>query len=226
MRAVQLETPRWLGFGAVVRRKGGAHPVPRSTAAGVPRYYGTREEDSCGAPAHGGSRLRDLRTHRPGRSRPLLAARGNPGTLSIDLKAELRWGLAAQVLLAGFHHPGDCAHPSLGKASRAPLRAVLAPGRGTWKNRPARRSCAPANWYGWKVAAHPALAEAPKDQEVGALSHGRAWARLLAEVRELDVMACPRVSRISAIAVTVDPAQIRETITCLQRHGRGLPSLG
>jgi hypothetical protein len=50
--------------------------------------------------------------------------------------------------------------------------------------------------------------------------------RLLAKVHEPDVMACPRYgSRMSVIAVIVDPAEIRTIIGCLQRHGRGPPPL-
>ncbi len=70
-----------------------------------------------------------------------------------------------------------------------------------------------ANWYGRKASADPALPDAPKDQEVGALSRRKAWARLLAKVHELDVMACPRCgSRMAVLAVIVDPAQIRKII--------------
>jgi DNA-directed RNA polymerase subunit RPC12/RpoP len=50
-----------------------------------------------------------------------------------------------------------------------------------------------------------------KDQQVDALSRQKAWARLLAKVHELDVMACPRCgSRMAVIAVFTDPAQIRK----------------
>ena len=99
-------------------------------------------------------------------------------------------------------------------------------GRGTWKDRPALRSRAPENWYGRKASADPTLPDAPKDQEVGARSRRKAWARLLAKVHELDVMACPRCgSRMSAIAVIVDPGKIRKIIACLDRHGRSPPPL-
>jgi hypothetical protein len=59
-------------------------------------------------------------------------------------------------------------------------------GRGTWKDRPALRLHAPANWYGRKTADDPVLPDAPKDQaqggplhrQVGVLSRRKAWARL------------------------------------------------
>ena len=107
-------------------------------------------------------------------------------------------------------------------------------GRGTWKDRPALRSRAPANWYGRQAADDSPLPDAPKDQaqggplhrQVGVLSRRKAWARLLAKVHELDVMACPRCgSRMAVLAVIVDPAQIRKIIACMERHGRGPPSL-
>jgi DNA-directed RNA polymerase subunit RPC12/RpoP len=89
--------------------------------------------------------------------------------------------------------------------------------------------------------------DTPKDREVDALSRRNAWARLLAKVHELDVMACPRcgsrmwviaairpsgvrreegsVSPPSAGYVVTDPAQIRKIIACLDRHGRGPPPM-
>ena len=46
--------------------------------------------------------------------------------------------------------------------------------------------------------------------------------RLLAKVYELDVMACPNCgSRMSVIALILDPAEIRKIIACLSRHVRG-----
>ena len=108
-------------------------------------------------------------------------------------------------------------------------------GRGTWKDhplggalrRPALRSRAPASWYGRTASAEPTLSGAANDNEVDALCRRRAWARLLAKVHELDVMACPRCGfRMSVIAVITEPAQIRRIITCLDRHGRGPPPSG
>ena len=100
-------------------------------------------------------------------------------------------------------------------------------GRGTWNRHPALRMRAPTGWYGRRAAADPSPSDTLKDHEVDALSRRKAWARLLAKVHELDVMACPRCgSRMSVIAVIVDPAQIRKIIDCLNRHGRGPPPLG
>jgi hypothetical protein len=100
-------------------------------------------------------------------------------------------------------------------------------GRGTWKDRSALRSRAPANWYGRKSAADPAPSNTAKDREVDALSRRRAWARLLAKVHAIDVLACPKcASRMAVVAVITDPVQIRNIIDCLQRHGRGPPPLG
>jgi hypothetical protein len=99
-------------------------------------------------------------------------------------------------------------------------------GRGTWKNRPALYSRAPANWYGRNASAGSAACDTSKDLEVDVLSRRKAWARLLAKVHELDVMTCPRCgSRMAVIAVITDPAQIRKIIACLDRHGRGPPPL-
>jgi DNA-directed RNA polymerase subunit RPC12/RpoP len=68
---------------------------------------------------------------------------------------------------------------------------------------------------------------AQKDQHVSTLSSRKAWARLLAKVYELDIMACPRCgSRMAVIAVILDPAEIRKIIACLAKHGRGLPTVG
>jgi hypothetical protein len=100
-------------------------------------------------------------------------------------------------------------------------------GRGTWQEHPALRARAPASWYGRTASAEPALPGAANDHEVDALSRRRAWARLLAKVHAIDVLACPRCgSRMAVIAVITDPAQIRRIIDCLQRHGRGPPYPG
>jgi len=100
-------------------------------------------------------------------------------------------------------------------------------GRGTWKDRSALPSHAPASWYGRKAAADPAPSHTPKDQEVDALCRRRAWARLLAKVHAIDVLACPRCgSRMAVIALITDPAQIRRIIDCLDRQGRGPPPVG
>jgi hypothetical protein len=57
-------------------------------------------------------------------------------------------------------------------------------------------------------------AEGPQHRRVDVLSCRKAWARLLAKVHELDIMACPRCgSRMSIIA-------------CLDRHGSGPPPQG
>jgi hypothetical protein len=100
-------------------------------------------------------------------------------------------------------------------------------GRGTWKSHAALLSRAPANWYGRKAAADPAPLDTTPDREVGALCRRSAWARLLAKVHAIDVLACPRCgSRMSVIAVITDPTQIRRIIDCLDRHGRGPPPPG
>jgi hypothetical protein len=90
-------------------------------------------------------------------------------------------------------------------------------GRGTWKDRPALRSRAPARWYGRTASAEPTLPGAANDHEVDALCRRRAWARLLAKVHAIDVLACPKCgSRMSVITVITDPAQIRRIIACLE----------
>ena len=77
--------------------------------------------------------------------------------------------------------------------------------RGTWKDRP-------------QVG--------PLHRHVSTPSSRKAWARLLAKVYELDVMACPQCgSRMAVIAVILDPAEIRKIINCLARNGRGPPTV-
>jgi hypothetical protein len=100
-------------------------------------------------------------------------------------------------------------------------------GRGTWKYRPALRARAPVSWYGRTASAEPALPGVAEGREVDALGRRKAWARLLAKVHAIDILACPRCgSRMSVVAVITDPAQIRRIIDCLDRHGRGPPPLG
>ncbi|MBE3038667.1 MAG: transposase [Chloroflexi bacterium] len=99
--------------------------------------------------------------------------------------------------------------------------------RGAWKDRPALRARAPQRWYGRQAVEPPTPTDASKDQEVGTPSSRKAWARLLAKVHELDVMACPNCrSRMAVIAVILNPAEIRKIIACLAKHGRGPPTVG
>ena len=99
--------------------------------------------------------------------------------------------------------------------------------RGTWKDRPALCTRAPVHWYGREAAEPPTPTGTPKDQHVSTTSSRKAWARLLAKVYELDIMACPQCGRrMEVIAVILDPAEIRKIINCLARHGRGPPTVG
>lgn len=100
-------------------------------------------------------------------------------------------------------------------------------GRGTWKSHAALSSRAPVSWYGRTASAEPALPGVAEKREVDALGRRRAWARLLAKVHAIDILACPRCgSRMSVIAVITEPAQIRRIIDHLERRGRGPPPLG
>ena len=83
------------------------------------------------------------------------------------------------------------------------------------------------HWYGRQAVESPTPTDAPKDQEVSTRSSRKAWARLLAKVYELDVLACPQCgSRMEVIAVILDPAEIHKIIACLAKHGRGPPTAG
>ena len=99
--------------------------------------------------------------------------------------------------------------------------------RGTWKDRPALCTRAPVHWYGRQAAEPPTPTDASKDQHVSTPSSKKAWARLLAKVYELDVMACPQCGRrMEVIAVILDAAEIRKLIACFAKHGRGPPTVG
>jgi hypothetical protein len=142
----------------------------------------------------------------------------------------------AQVILHIPPRSRPSAHPCVRPTSTVPgvgrhlvrrYGMYSSRGRGTWKDRLALSSRAPDNWYGRKAADDPALPDAPKDQEVGARSRRKAWARLLAKIHELDIMACPRCgSRMSVIAVILDPPQIRKSSACLERNSRSPPTEG
>jgi hypothetical protein len=55
----------------------------------------------------------------------------------------------------------------------------------------------------------PSAPDTPKDQEVDAFSRRKAWARLLAKVHALDIMACPcSGSRMSVIS-DIRPSGVR-----------------
>jgi hypothetical protein len=83
-------------------------------------------------------------------------------------------------------------------------------GHGTWKDRPQDRALrrpalgarAPASGYGRMASAEPTLPKATYDREVDALCSPSAWARRLAKVHAIDVLACPRCgSHMPVIAV-------------------------
>ena len=97
--------------------------------------------------------------------------------------------------------------------------------RGTWKDRPAPNSRAPAGWYGRKQAQAPVSTDAGGDQEVSSAFRRRAWARLLSKIYEVDPFRCPVcASTMSVIAVILDPAEIGKIIACLAKKGRGPPT--
>jgi len=50
----------------------------------------------------------------------------------------------------------------------------------------------------------------PLHRQVGVLSRRKAWARLLAKVHELDIMACPRCgSSRKAVLAVIRPLGVR-----------------
>ena len=107
--------------------------------------------------------------------------------------------------------------------------------RGTWKKRPALRTRAAEQWYGWDDSIAPVQAEAGETVAVTKRASRKAWARLLAKVYEIDVLQCPQCGgRMSVIAVIRDPqstqhstslsaGSIREIINCMDPKGRGPP---
>jgi hypothetical protein len=170
---------------------------------------------------------------------PLLLTPPFGDAITVDYRPEsacLKWTSTTPIThtygRTGSHAKRD-GSPPRGKHLVRRYGLYSSRGRGTWKDRswggalcrPALRSRAPANWYGGKAAADPGSSD--KEREVDAICRRRAWARLLAKVHAIDVLACPRCgSRMSVIAVITDPAQIRKIIDCLDRHGRGPPPLG
>ena len=170
-------------------------------------------------------------------------ASNSPSIPSLLFPLGVLQGQDSPLLLPGLHRPGDAARsqggshakhdesPASRSPPRAPLRLLLLAWARNLEEPPRGGPCTArspfaraASWYGRKASADSVARDTPKDQEVDALSRRKAWARLLAKVHELDVMACPRCgSRMSVIAVIVDPAQIRKIIACLDRHGRGPP---
>ena len=113
------------------------------------------------------------------------------------------------------------------------VRRYSSRGRGTWKELPpCARARLPAGTAGRRLLSSGLSMprRAGRSTRSAAVEPGP---DLLAKVHELDVMACPRCgSRMSVIAVIIEPAQIRKAtgaapgiIDYLGRHGRGLPPL-
>jgi len=64
------------------------------------------------------------------------------------------------------------------------------------------------------------------DRDRFALSRpcGRAWARLLSKVYEIDPLVCPKCGcEMKVVAVIQDPAEIRDILNHLVKTGRAPP---
>jgi hypothetical protein len=99
--------------------------------------------------------------------------------------------------------------------------------RGTWKQRPALRTRASANWYGHSSVDSTGASEAGETAVVSVPARKKAWARLLAKVYEIDIFRCPSCGgRMSVIAIIRDPQAIRDIVDCMDSKGRGPPEPG
>jgi hypothetical protein len=111
------------------------------------------------------------------------------------------------------------------------LHDPVAPGRAS----PTSSAWLPTGWtpWSWKEQHKPhsalQLGEAHEDkldQSVSAEESSAAWARLLAEVYEVDPLRCTRCGcQMRVLAVITDPQQVRRILRHLVKTGAAPPGL-
>jgi len=95
-----------------------------------------------------------------------------------------------------------------------------------WQRWPHLARVAPQGWHQSHMEPMSPQADATEPTTVPHAACRSAWARLIAEVYEVDPMLCPRCgSQMRLIAVITDPAEVRKILRHLLQIGRAPPGL-
>ena len=96
--------------------------------------------------------------------------------------------------------------------------------KGKWPDMPHVMRLAPAGWKAERLQASDPIQSYYEESAVPDQESRRTWARLIAQVYEVDPLECPRChSPMNVIAVITDPQVVRKILRHLVKIGRSPP---
>ena len=96
--------------------------------------------------------------------------------------------------------------------------------KGKWPDMPHVMRLAPAGWKAERLQASDPIQSYYEESAVPDQESRRTWARLIAQVYEVDPLECPRChSPMNVIAVITDPQEVRKMLRHLVKIGRSPP---
>ncbi len=98
--------------------------------------------------------------------------------------------------------------------------------KGKWPDMPHVMRLAPAGWKAERLQASDPVQSYYEESAVSDQESRSTWARLIAQVYEVDPLECPRCqSPMKVIAVITDPDEVRKILRHLVKVGRSPPGL-
>ena len=99
--------------------------------------------------------------------------------------------------------------------------------KGKWPDMPHVLRLAPAGWKAERLKASDPVQSYYEESGVLDQESSRTWAKLIAQVYEVDPLECPRChSPMNVIAVITEPVEVRKILRHLVKIGRSPPGLG
>ena len=98
--------------------------------------------------------------------------------------------------------------------------------KGKWPDMPHVMRLAPAGWKAERLQASDPVQSYHEESAVSDQESRSTWAKLIAQVYEVDPLECPRCqSPMKVIAVITDPDEVRKILRHLVKVGRSPPGL-
>ncbi len=98
--------------------------------------------------------------------------------------------------------------------------------KGKWPDTPNVMRLAPAGWKAERLQASDPVQSYYEESAVSDQESRYTWARLIAQVYEVDPLECPRChSPMKVIAVITDPEEVKKILRHLVKGGRSPPGL-
>jgi len=98
--------------------------------------------------------------------------------------------------------------------------------KGKWPYMPHVIRLAPAGWKAERLQASESIRSCYEEAAVSDQKSRSTWARLIAQVYEVDPLECPRcLSPMNVTAVITDPDEVRKILRHLVKVGRSPPGL-